>query len=100
MKTIPDQSFVIVKAPYERIQINFIALMTPTSKMQTLINSLFKNFRLFDDFAFYIDMIDSAKIVGAFWIAKFMWNNKIFVVKFPYLKNSNCQIKVVLGFFF
>ena len=44
-------------------------------------------------------MIDSAKIVGAFWIAKFMWNNKIFIVKFPYLKNSNCQIKVVLGFF-
>ena len=51
----------------KRIRINFIALTAPTSKMQTRINYLFStNFTVFDDFAFYIDMIDSAKIVGAF----------------------------------
>ena len=81
--------FVILKAPYERIRINFIALTASTSKMQTRINYLFStNFTVFDDFAFYIDMIDSDKIVGAFWIAKLMWNTTIFFVKFPYLKNS------------
>ena len=59
--------FVVLKAPYERIRINFIALTAPTSKMLTRINYLFStNFTVFDDFAFYIDMIASAKIVGAF----------------------------------
>ena len=43
---------------------------------------------MFNDFAFYIGMIDSDKIVGAFWIAKLMWNTTIFFVKVPYLKNS------------
>ena len=89
--------FVILKAPYERIRINFIALMAPTSKMQTLIDYLFStNVTVFDDFAFYIEMIDSAKIVGAFWIAKLMWNTTSSVPQ----KLLDCQIKVVLSFFF
>ena len=50
---------------------------------------------MFDDFAFYIEMIDSAKIVGAFWIAKLMWNTTSSVPQ----KLLNCQIKVVLSFF-
>ena len=63
--------------------------MAPTSKMQTLINHLFStNFTVFDDFAFYIEMIDSAKNVGAILMAKLMSNTTIFFVKVPYLKNS------------
>ena len=49
--------------------------MTKISKKQTLINSLCsKNFAecLMSSFFMIDDMTDSAKIVGAFWIAKFM----------------------------
>ena len=36
------------------------------------------------------DMIDSAKIIGASWIAhaKFMWTQKKIAVKVPYLTNN------------
>ena len=93
--------FVILKAPYERIRINFSALMVPTSKMQTLINYLFStNFSVW-----WFRLL--------YRYDRLSWNRRSFLNCQTHVKHHNifrqssvpqkllnCQIKVVLSFFF
>ena len=89
--------FVILKAPYERIQINFIALMTPTSKMQTLINSLFStNFSVWWFQLLY--RYDRLSLLTN--CQTHVKHHNIFRQSSVPQKLLNCHIKVVLSFFF